>query len=178
MKTTKIIALLLAVLMLGCMSGCGKSSELKLNGNILENSYFSIDVSGYTDIRVGEEETGDPFILAICIVPNETGSRNNYAYIAGGQKGTFPSKDYFEMVANNPQLPNAVSGEVIAYESYSDGSGFVELQYQMEDGSIGYDYRRTYVADNDISFGFNFFDLTGPDKDENFTNAIESLTWK
>ena len=57
MKITKLIALLLAVLMLICTIGCNaKSTEMTLNDGVLENDYFSIDVSGYEAIRYKRDE--------------------------------------------------------------------------------------------------------------------------
>ena len=174
----KSLALLLAVLMLICTIGCNsKSIEMTLNDGILENDYFSIDVTGYDDIRIGEEETGNATVLAYAISPNQNGGREVFINISGGKNGTTPTKDYFEMMANNPEHPRAVSGELISYDVRDDVLT-VEIQYQIDDGSIGYYYQTGRMFDDGTIFGLHFYDYRGAEKDEIYTNAIESLTWK
>jgi len=53
----KLACLILSLLMLICTIGCNsKSIEMTLNDGILENDYFSIDVSGYEAIRYKRDE--------------------------------------------------------------------------------------------------------------------------
>jgi len=178
MKKSNIFLITLFIAIVLLISGCSNNSiELIQKGSILENSYFSIDVSGYEDIRIGEEETGNAAVLAYAISPNQNGGREVFINISGGKNGTTPTKDYFEMMANNPEHPRAVSGELISYDVRDDVLT-VEIQYQIDDGSIGYYYQTGRMFDDGTIFGLHFYDYRGAEKDEIYTNAIESLTWK
>jgi len=178
----KLACLILSLLMLICTIGCNsKSIEMTLNDGILENDYFSIDVTGYDDIRIGEEETGKPGVIAYCIVPVQAGTPwYNYIKIECGESksSSFPTKDYFEMAANNPDHPDVVSGEVVKYETTENGF-FVETEYQMTDGYTGYHRREGHwIEESSTSYAFYFYDYANSGKDEIYTNAIDSLTWK
>ena len=182
----KLACLILSLLMLICTIGCNaKSSEMTLNDDILENDYFSIDVSGYENVRIGEEQTGDPYVLAVAIAPSSDGKAHQYIQINYQETKTpsHPPMAYVEMLVNSPAYPDCIGGEILSYEYHSDnpndGVSF-EVKYEMKDGSVYYERRSTHWNEDDsILYAFYFIEFDNDTKmDEIYTNAIESLTWK
>ena len=186
MKTTKTIALLLAVLMLLCTVGCNdniKSIEMTCENSVLENGYFTMKVNGYNMVQLGTEQTGDSQTLAY-LTDTEEGKKVRIAvtYYPGTQ--TLPTKEYFSMrAASFFDATIMEKGELSGYEEFTHGdiSG-VRLDYilTMTDGSIRYAHREIVNAGERYSFTVSFYDYTdGTDApDALYTTAIDSFKLK
>ena len=179
MKITKIIALLLAVLMLTAV-GCGtKSVEMTLNNDILENDYFSIDVSGYEEIIYTKEDLQSDELIGCAYAmsyTNANGGTSSKQYIQiygyeGKRAEVIPNKSYFEA--------NAISRgmQLLSYENINNDpnlGAIVEYLYP-EDGL--YYYTATIMLKaGDLWFTNDMGDRDGTEERfEGYTTAIESF---
>jgi len=187
MKTTKIISLLLAVLMLGCMVGCGekKSMEMTLNDGILENDYFSLDASAYDVFRIGAEETGSESILAYAVLNTGNGPWKEFFRVDGIKRNNpLPNKAYFEAAFKTSweEWIDVASSELLEYETFSTDSanGLRASALQiLTDGSHAYITMIMLVTNDKMTFTIYFYDYDmDTELDDIYTNAVNSFTLK
>ena len=177
----KLACLILSLLMLICTIGCNaKSIEMTLNDGILENDFFSIDVSAYKDLYVGEEETKKAVDLAHAYLDIEEDKYNHYI-IVQCQKGTgnFPNEDYYYYVLIT-QDPYVVSGEITRFDTLSDDlekSIFAMSECQLQDGTTYY-YTNIVFEDGGYYFSIHFHDRGDNTEDAAYTDAIDSFKLK
>ena len=179
----KSLALLLAVLMLICTIGCGekKSTEMTLNDGILENDYFSIDVSGYEDIRTEEEKMatkndnriGEAYAM---IVPHPEGGKSTKQYVLvrafyDTKNETIRNEAYFELDIRSR------GGELLEFEYISDNAISYEALYLEDDG---YYYNSFFfIVIDDLVFSITVGDIDGTEERfEGYTTAIDSFKLK
>ena len=179
----KSLVLLLAVLMLICTIGCNaKSIEMKLNDGILENDYFSIDVSGYEtfyytqDVLKNEQLLGCVYAMSYTNANGGTSSKQ-YIQISGFEGKSaevIPNKSYFEA--------NAVSRgmQLLSYENINNDpnlGAIVEYLY-MEDG-LYYYTAAIMLKVGDLWFTIDMGDRDGTEERfEGYTTAIDSFKVK
>jgi len=177
----KLACLILSLLMLICTIGCNtKSIEMTLNDGVLENDFFSIDVSAYKDLWVGEEETNKAVDLAHACFDLENDNYNHYI-IVQGKKGTgnFPNEQYFydKMVTQDSRV---VSGVITRFDALSDdleNSIFATIERQMQDGTTYY-YTNIIFEDGGYYFSIHFYDQGDNTQDAAYTDAVNSFKLK
>ena len=184
MKTTKTIALLLAVLMLICTIGCNtKSIELTLNDGVLENDYFSIDVSGYEEIAYTKEDLTNEQLVGSAYAMSYTNANGGtsvkqYVQIFGyknAKSTTIPNKDYYEMQFTYEDV------EVLSFKYINDDpnlGSMAELLYISDDGQRYYTFLILFKSGKRV-FKFDIGDKDGTEERfEGYTTAIDSFKVK
>jgi len=179
----KLACLILSLLMLICTIGCNaKSTEMTLNDGILENDYFSIDVSGYDTVKYtmedlqSDELIGGAYAMSYTNANGGTSSKQ-YIQIYGyeGKRAVhIPNKSYFEAHAIS------LGRQLLSYENINNDpnlGAIVEYLYP-EDGL--YYYTATIMLKaGDLWFTIDMGDRDGTEERfEGYTTAIDSFKLK
>lgn len=182
----KLACLILSLLMLICTIGCNaKSMELTLNDGVLENDYFSIDVSGYEDIHytkdtmqfyIKDHHIGEAYAMPYT---KENGNRSvrQYVEICGytNVKQSIPNEAYMEMQAASRDE------QVLSFEYINGDSGIgamVEFLFINDSGEHRYRYE-IYVKIDKNWFSIYINDTDGTEERfEGYTTAVDSFKLK
>ena len=181
------IALIIAVLNLFIIPKLGEMPlKVRVRGNVLKNSYFSIDISGYEDTLIGVKKTGRTSDLAHAYRDLDGEGQQQYIVVQGVKVDSFsvPNKEYFLTDLKTAVNGNVVKAELTRYESIpgvpANRGAIVSCVYEMADGSIRY-YTDIIFSSEDgkLSFSIHFYDYDGDtEEDDIYKAAIDSFKVK
>ena len=178
----KLLAIGLTFLLFFTTAGCGaKSIEMTLNGSILENDYFSIDVSGYEAIRYKRDELPNEQLIgrALAMTYTTEGGKTSalqYVQIYGYKNNeTIPNKAYYEMSVSSS------GGQLLSFEYINNDPNLgmtAEVLFVSDDGQHHYTFFSVFRAGNQV-FKIDIGDKDGTeDRFEGYTTAIDSFKLK